>query len=96
MAYGNTGTATGTKSYAKTAAPAGVSKVGGKKEALFRTGLFAPTKEGVKSIGSVQVKEDITLPAGSFINLYENDKRTTDKHPMFTLTVTPGSVRAAQ
>lgn len=59
---------------------------------LFSTGLFAPNKEGVKSIGSVQVKEDVVIPAGSYINLYENDKKTSDKSPMFNLSVTEGKL----
>jgi len=63
------------------------------KKVIFSTGLFAPTKEGVKSIGSVQVKEDVTIPAGSYINLYENDKRDKETSPMFKLSVTEGKFK---
>jgi hypothetical protein len=69
---------------------------GGKlpRKSLYKTGLFAPNKEGVKSIGSVQVKEDVVIPAGSYINLYENDKRTSEKSPMFSLSITEGKLVA--
>ena len=65
---------------------------GQKREVIFRTGLFAPTREGVKAIGSVQVKEDITIPAGSYLNLYESDKKN-EKSPAFNLQVTPGQMK---
>ena len=68
----------------------------GKKAALYRTGLFAPKKEGVKTIGSVQVKEDVVIKAGSYINLYENDKRSSESSPVFNLTVTEGTLKAAK
>ena len=58
-----------------------------KSDALFSTGLFAPDKEGSKALGTVKVKETITIPAGSYINLYENDRRKTDKDPMFKLQI---------
>jgi hypothetical protein len=64
------------------------------RKSLFQTGLFAPNKEGVKSIGSVQVKEAITIPAGSYINLYENDKRKSDASPIFNLSVTEGKLKS--
>lgn len=70
------------------------SKVAGqKREVIFRTGLFAPTREGVKAIGTVQVREDITIPAGSYLNLYESDKKN-EKSPAFSLAVTPGQMKA--
>lgn len=62
------------------------------RKKIFATGLFAPNKDGVKSIGSVQVKEEIVIPAGSFINLYEADRKS-DSHPVFTLSVTEGLVK---
>lgn len=61
------------------------------RKKIFATGLFAPNKEGVKSIGSVQVKEEIVIPAGSYLNLYEADRKS-DTHPVFTLSVTEGSL----
>lgn len=68
-----------------------------KREKLFSTGLFAPTREGVKSIGSVQVKEDITIPAGSYLNLYEADSsRYEGNAPAFNLTVTAGALKSKQ
>lgn len=75
---------------------AGKASNGGRKAALFSTGLFAPTKEGVKSIGSVQVKEEIVIPAGSYINLYDNTAdRKSDTSPSFRLQVTEGKLKAA-
>jgi hypothetical protein len=65
------------------------------KKAIFTTGLFAPNREGVKSIGSVQIKEDIVLPAGSYINLYEADKKD-DKSPAFRMSVTEGKLASAK
>lgn len=61
---------------------------------LFSTGLFAPKKEGSKSLGSVQVKEDILIPAGSYLNLFENERKT-DAHPVFNLSVTEGVLKKA-
>lgn len=72
------------------AGPGGSSE---RPKAIFSTGLFAPTKEGVKSLGSVQLKEDITLPAGSYINLYPVDQ-TKDNSPVYKIQVTPGKKKA--
>lgn len=68
-----------------------------KEDDIFSTGLFAPTKEGVKSLGSVQLKEAVTLPANSYINLYEvdADKRTSDKSPVFRISVKAGKPKTA-
>lgn len=61
---------------------------GDKVEALLSTGLFAPDKDSKsKAIGSVKVKEAITIPAGSYINLYENDRRKSDTDPVFRLQI---------
>lgn len=62
--------------------------------AIFSTGLFAPTKEGVKSLGNIQVKEDVTIPAGSYINLYDVEKKN-DKSPAFRIQVTAGKLKPA-
>jgi hypothetical protein len=71
---------------------ASTSAVGAAKVAyILRTGLFAPTKEGAKSIGSIQLKEAVNLPAGSYINLYEAERKN-DKSPVFTLTVKEGKL----
>lgn len=89
MAYqgNNRGTYSGNRPAQAPAAPAV------KKQSIFSTGLFAPTKEGVKSLGSIQVKEDVTIPAGSYINLYTNDKKG-DNMPVFRLSVTEGKLKA--
>lgn len=96
MAYGNQNKFggnrnTGAAASAQTQTAAATDRP--KVEALFSTGLFAPTKPGVKSMGSVQLKEDIHLPAGSYINLYTNDKKTSDKSPAYRIVATPGVVR---
>jgi len=62
------------------------------RKKIFSTGLFAPNKDGVKSLGSVQVKEELVIPAGSYINLYEADRKS-DTHPVFTLAITEGSIK---
>ena len=59
----------------------------GSRNVLFRTGLFKSDKEGVKSLASALVKEAITIPAGSYINLYANDDKKTDASPDFSITV---------
>lgn len=58
--------------------------------ALYSTGLFAPDGDKSKAVGTVKVKETITIPAGSYINLYENDRRKDDKDPVFKLQVRAG------
>ena len=71
--------------FSKAAAPV---SGGDKVEALLSTGLFAPDKDSKsKAIGSVKVKEAITIPAGSYINLYENDRRKSDTDPVFRLQI---------
>lgn len=82
------------KAYSKPAATRTAAGAAVKKTAIFRTGLFAPTKEGVKSLGSVQLKEEVILPAGSYINLYANDDRKSDSHPVFTVSVTEGKLKS--
>lgn len=86
MAYGQM---RGTKAVAP--ATKATTGTGEKREYILSTGLFAPTKAGVKSLGSVQVKESVTIPAGAFINLYENDNRTSEKQPVFRLTIAEGN-----
>ena len=91
MAYGtNNSNKSGFNSSSKSAAAN--KSAGQKREVIFRTGLFSPTREGVKAIGTVQVREDVTIPAGSYLNLYESDKKS-DKSPAFSLAVTPGQIR---
>jgi hypothetical protein len=57
---------------------------------LFRTGLFVPDREGVSAMASVQVKEDVMIPAGSYITIYKNDDKKSEKSPDFSLVVKPG------
>ena len=54
-----------------------------KKQALYRTGLFAP-KDAEKAalfgeVASVGVKEDIHIPAGSFISIRQPREGTSEK-----------------
>lgn len=89
MAYTprNTGSSSTGSSFSKGASSSGtVSK--SKIEALVNTGLFAP-EEGSpsKAIASVKLKEEVTIPAGSYINLYENDRRKKDSDPVFKLQI---------
>lgn len=70
-----------------------VSSTSDRPKAILSTGLFTPTKEGVKAVGSVQLKEDVTLPAGSYINLYVNEDRKSDSSPAFKIQVTPGKLK---
>lgn len=65
-----------------------------KVENLFSTGLWLQEKG--PALASVQVKEDVTFPAGSYINLYQNsaDEKKTAVHPDFKITVRPGKLKA--
>lgn len=91
MAYGNNGGYSGNKNRvaAKPMQSASATATG-KAETVFKTGLWK--KEGGKSLASVQVKEAITIPAGSYLNLFENDKKN-DKGPDFTISVRTGTVK---
>ena len=70
-----------------------VQKEAGKSDALFSTGLFAPSNSDSKAIATIKLKEAVTLPAGSYINLYESDKKS-DKSPLFKMQVRAGIVKA--
>jgi uncharacterized cupin superfamily protein len=80
----------GNKNRVQTPAPVSSGTTAAKAETLFKTGLWK--KEGGKSLASVQVKETITIPAGSYINLFENDKKS-DSHPDFSITVREGVLK---
>lgn len=88
---------TGTKysgSANRTAAPAAAKPAAaGKVENIYATGLWA--KEGAKSLCSVQVKEDVTIPAGSYINIFQNaqEDKKSETSPDFKLTVRPGVLK---
>ena len=60
------------------------------KTAILTTGLFAPENSKSKAIGTIKLKEAVTLPAGSYINLYEVDRKG-DKSPVFRLQVREAS-----
>ena len=89
MAYvpRNSGSSTGNMARSNSTQSAG-SKTA--SSALYSTGLFAPDGDRSKAVGTVRVKEAITIPAGSYINLYENDRRKGDKDPVFKLQVRAG------
>lgn len=57
---------------------------------LFVTGMYKPNKEGVKSIASVKLKEDLNIPAGSYVNIYVNEYKKEESHPDYKLRVTKG------
>lgn len=94
MAYvpRNSGSTSGNMARSNTSA--GSSEKAGTSAAssLYSTGLFAPDSDRSKAVGTVKVKETITIPAGSYINLYENDRRKGDKDPVFKLQVRAGKV----
>lgn len=76
---------------AATAAATGTVKV----ENIYSTGLWK--QEGGRSLASVQVREDITIPAGSYINLFETtDDMRRENSPDFRITVRPGVLKAKQ
>lgn len=88
MAYvpRNSGSTSGNMARSNTSAGSSSSN------ALYSTGLFAPDGDRSKAVGTVKVKEAITIPAGSYINLYENDRRKGDKDPVFKLQIRAGKV----
>jgi len=75
-------------------APAQSQQMGGeavKSETLFRTGLFVT--DGGKSLASVQVSETITIPAGSYINLFHNTDKKSESSPDYTISVRSGVLK---
>ena len=95
--YANRYSGNANKGNTAAAAPATANKsAANKAETLFSTGLFAPEKEG-PMVASVQVKETITIPAGSYINVFQNapgEKTKTGKDaPPFRLSVRSGVLR---
>lgn len=65
----------------------------GKSVIIFSTGLFKPDREGVKALASIQVKEDITIPAGSYISVYHNEVKKSPTSPDYRLMVKPGKLK---
>lgn len=82
MAYGNSGN---NRSFQKPSNAPVQTK--GPSTALLSTGLFAPDREGSKAVATVRIKEAVTIPAGSYINLYESDRSKGEKSPMFRLQI---------
>lgn len=73
---------------ATTATTSGATKTA----ALFTTGLWAQEKG--PAMASVQVKEDVTIPAGSYLNVYDNrDSKKTATGPDFRITVKAGKLK---
>lgn len=95
MAYGNNNRPTfskaGTSSSNSTSTATARPKAAG---VVLSTGLFAPDREGSKALATVRVKEAVTIPAGSYINLYENQKKTSDKSPLFNIQVRQATKKA--
>jgi hypothetical protein len=76
-----------------TSAPA--ASKGASSGVLYTTGLFAPRNAASKAIGTVQIKEDVVLKKGSFINLYENDRPAQGENkPIFRMQVREGTKKA--
>lgn len=94
MAYGRSNNGSNSNSVARPASGTTTGKpvAAGTTAAIFSTGLFAP-REGSKSIATVQLKEAVTIPAGSYINMYEADSKG-DKSPIFRLQVRPGVLKS--
>lgn len=63
------------------------------REAILTSGLFATDSTKSKAIASVQLKEAVKIPAGSYVNLYEVDRKG-DKSPVFRLQVRPGVLKS--
>lgn len=92
--FGNKAAGTTPAVAAGTAVAAGVDGQV-KTEPLFKTGLWKQP-EGSKSqaIATCQVKEDVHIPAGSYINLFATDlDKRTEMSPDFRITVRPGVLR---
>lgn len=64
-------------------------------EPIYSTGLFRPDPNKSKALAGIQVRETVTIPAGSFINVYEveADKKKSDKSPDFRLMIKPGKLK---
>ena len=52
------------------------------------TGLWMRTSASGKEYASVQLKEKVELPAGTWLQLWDNDKGDNPKRPDFNLTYT--------
>lgn len=92
MAYGNNNRSTFSGN--RTAAAGTTATKAKSPGVVLSTGLFAPDREGSKALATVRVKEAVTIPAGSYINLYENTKKSSDKSPLFNIQVRQATKKA--
>ena len=88
--FNQTRAVTSTTNTTRTTGATGTSKGTVNENELFSTGMFKPDKEGVKSIASVKLKEDLNIPAGSYVNVYINEYKKEANHPDFKLRITKG------
>ena len=84
MAYTNTRNTTTTTNRAA----AGTKQ---KPSYLLQTGLFPPKNASSKVLAGVVVKEDITIPAGSYIGVYHNTVKKTEASPDYSLSIAEGT-----
>lgn len=66
-------------------------------KALFRTGLFSPGNAEIAAkmgeVAQVQVKEDLTIPAGSYLSIRQPREGSSDKI-VLNLVVNPGQLKS--
>lgn len=75
----------GNKSATSTASKS-VGSGSGDSEVILSTGLFTPSNKNSKALATIQVKEAVTIPAGAYINVYQNEQKT-EKHPVLRMQV---------
>lgn len=63
---------------------------------LFQTGLWKPEKGA--ALATVQVREDLTIPAGSYINVFVVDdvSRYKGNPPSHKMTIRKGTLRTTK
>lgn len=95
MAYNNSGNrpAYGTQQRSGNGSQQQGAKVSVGKTALFTTGLFRPDSEKSKALASIRVKEAVTIPAGSYINLYTVDE-PKENGPTHRIQIKESSVKS--
>lgn len=87
----------------RTSAPARAATTEKKNDVIFSTGMFPGRKKQdgspSKVLGEVQLKEDLTIPAGSRLKLIPVDASRYSKDakavPVYQLMVTEGQLRTA-
>lgn len=105
MAYQQNNRGSFSNNNTRSAAPAAKGPAAGDKKSdiIFSTGMFPgrAKQDGTPSkvLGEVQLKEDLTIPAGSRLKLIPVDpSRYSDKAkavPVYQLMVTEGQLRSA-